>query len=96
MSRFGACDSWLLRRSCTPPRLPRVHGTSAPNLRIAQVELDPRALRGPKAHLTPGAGRRLARVQAVLRAAPVGCGNQPQARRRQVDVSSGTVMTTVH
>ena len=30
MRRFGACDRWLLRRSCTHPRLPRGDGTDAP------------------------------------------------------------------
>ena len=35
MRRFGACDRWLLRRSCTHPRPPRGDGTDAPALRKA-------------------------------------------------------------
>src|SRR5215218_9023125 len=62
----------------------------------AERALDPAHTAGQRRSTTRSAWRRHARVQRRLRAAPVGCRQEPQARRRQVDVSSGTVMTTVH
>ena len=37
MRRFGACDRWLLRGSCTSYRLPRGDGTNAPGRRSAPL-----------------------------------------------------------
>ena len=45
MRRFGACDSWLLRRSCTLFRLPRVRGTDALLQRL-RVDVDDDRRRG--------------------------------------------------
>jgi hypothetical protein len=76
--RFGACDRWLLRRSCTPPRPPRVRGTSAPT----------RSWRRPNERPCRIADSRRAWVQPGRRVAPVGGRQEPPARRRQVDASN--------
>ena len=51
-------------------------------------QLDPAPNAGQRRTTTQSSGRRHTRVQAVLRAAPVGCRDQPQARRRQEDASN--------
>ena len=85
MSRFGACDSWLLRRSCTYPRLPRGDGTNAPSRRV-EVRSRPATNGASSDGSERGEGRRLA--AAVCEPPGVGAARLPS---RGVRRPSGAV-----